>query len=354
MLRMTVWHSEEWRQSRLLSFFTIVFAVQCVALTSPTPSYPAPDQTLQTTIVYHLDRAMSLSEAGAVIALSRGYFDGERLSVRIVEGAADRQPTAFVSDNQRAIGVASIFDFLRARVAGRRIVAFASAYTRSPIVFYVRRDSNIRSISDFARKIVAYEAGDPTAIIFDALLAKSHVSKSTVREVAGLMTVSALVSHAIDILPGYSGRESYLLTEMGETFDQIDPASFGLHLPGTVYFANEETLRSNPEIPQKFLRALIRGWDTAYRKEKDDLDTIAAVLRIADVGSLSYLLDQQRPLLRPSGRRFAELDLMDLKRAQAILVQQRLIASIPRLANAIDLDILKDVYRTQQKGLFVD
>jgi ABC-type nitrate/sulfonate/bicarbonate transport system substrate-binding protein len=343
-------HLLEWKPWRLgrSGFCALAFAVHC--FTSAAPSYSASDQTSLTTIVFHLDGVLSASEAGTIIALNKGYFDSEGLNVQIVEGAVDRGPAALVSNEAKAIGVANVFDFLRARAAGRRLVAFASAYPRSPIVFYVRRDSNIRSIADFAGKTVAYEAGAATAIVFDALLAKNHVSKSTIKEVAGLLTVSALISRAIDILPGYIGRESHLLNQTGEPFDQINPDAFGLHLPGSVYFANEETLRSNPDIPRKFLRALIRGWDTAYRKEKEDLSTIAEVLRISDVNAVSNFLDQQRPLLRPSGRRFAELDIIALRDALAILVQQRLIANSPRLADAVNLEILSDIYRTEPKG----
>jgi ABC-type nitrate/sulfonate/bicarbonate transport system substrate-binding protein len=247
-------------------FLALTLAVHCLVFTYPTASYTASAQALRETVVYHLAGVTSLSEAGSIIALSRGYFYSEGLAVRVVEGTTDRQPAAFVSDNSNAIGVASLFDFLRARAAGRRIVAFASSNTRNPIVFYVRRDSNVRSIADFAGKTVAYEAGDPTAIVFDALLVKNHISKSTIKEVAGQLTVSALVSRAIDILPGYLGRESYLLEQVGEPLDQINPDSFGLHLPGSVYFTSEEALRSNPEITRKILARSHSG--LGYRLSK--------------------------------------------------------------------------------------
>ena len=338
-------------RSRLLA---ILFAIHCAIFAYPSPSYCAPKAAALTTITYHLDGAINSSEAGAIIALNKGYFADAELDVQIIEGTVQDQSTAFVANNPRAIGVASVFDFLRARAAGQRIVIFASAFTRSPITFYVRRDSNIRSIADFAGKTVAYDAGHPTAITFDALLAKNHFSKSTIKEIAGLRTVSALVSRNIDILPGEISQESRLLNQLGQPFDQINPDAFGLHLPGSVYFTNEDTLRNDPDLVREFLRAVIRGWDTAYQKNAEDMRVIAAALQVPDINAIRLMLDQQRPLLRPSGIRSAELDPGFLNSALSILVQQRLITTSPRLADAINFDIVKDIYRSESKGAFAN
>ena len=207
-----------------------------------------------TTINYHLDGAIGSSEAGAIIALNRGYFGEAGLDVRIVNGTDQGQSTVSVANSPKAIGVASVFDFLKARASGQRIVAFASAYTRNPITFYARRDSNVRSVADFAGKTVAYEAEHPSAIVFDALMARNHVSQSTIKVVSGLRTV---ISSKIDILPGEIGRESRLLNQLGQPFDQINPDAFGLHLPGSVYFTSEDTLKDHPDLVRKFLCAVI-------------------------------------------------------------------------------------------------
>jgi ABC-type nitrate/sulfonate/bicarbonate transport system substrate-binding protein len=301
-----------------------------------------------------LNGAIDSSVAGAIIALNEGYFGEAGLDVRIVEGTAQDQSTAFVANNPRAIGIASVFDFLRARAAGQRLVVFASAFTRSPITFYVRHDSNIRSVADFAGKTVAYDAGQPTAIVFDALLAQNGVSKSTIKEVSQSRTASALVSHMIDILPGEIGQESRLLDQLGQPFDQINPDAFGLHLPGSVYFTSEDTLRDYPDLVPKFLRAVIQGWDTAYQKKTEALRIIAAALQVPDIDSIRLTLDQQRPLLRPSGIRSAELDPIFLNSALSILVQQRLIKNPPRLADAINYEIVRNIYRSEPKGSFAN
>jgi ABC-type nitrate/sulfonate/bicarbonate transport system substrate-binding protein len=345
------------RKGRLRSrpeFRAILFVIHCAVLACPSGSCAAPKASAPTTIIYHLDGAINSSEAGAIIALDKGYFGEAELDVRLVEGTVQDRSSAFVANNPQAIGVASVFDFLKARAAGKRLVVFAAAFTRSPITFYVRHESNIRSIADFAGKAVAYDAGHPTAIIFDALLSRNGISKSTIKEVPGSRTVSALVSRTIDILPGEIGQESRLLDQSGQSFDLISPDAFGLHLPGSVYFTNEDTLRDHPDLVRKFIRAVIRGWDTAYQKTFEDLRVIAAALQISEIDAIRLMLDQQRPLLRPSGIRSAELDPIFLNNALSILIQQRLITNPPRLSDAINFEIMKDVYRSEPKASFAN
>jgi ABC-type nitrate/sulfonate/bicarbonate transport system substrate-binding protein len=88
-------------------------------------------------------------------------------------------------------------------------------------------------------------------------MARNHISQSTIKVVSGLRTVMALVSSKIDILPGEIGRESRLLNQLGQPFDQINPDAFGLHPPGSVYFTGEDTLKDHPDLVRKFLRAVI-------------------------------------------------------------------------------------------------
>ena len=96
-----------------------------------------------------LDGPVTPAEIGALTSLNRGYFSEANLKVHIVEGTHG-QATARVASTPRAIGVANLFDFLKARASGQRLIAFASAFARSPIVFYARRDSNVKSIADFS------------------------------------------------------------------------------------------------------------------------------------------------------------------------------------------------------------
>jgi ABC-type nitrate/sulfonate/bicarbonate transport system substrate-binding protein len=326
--------------------FSGALVAYCSIVAFSTPSYPASNAAAKTktTIVYRPDGPVSLSEAGIIVAMKNGYFSDVGLEVRIEEGTSQDQPTA---DGSITIGTANVFDFFRARAAGQRIVAFASACIRNPITFYARRDSNIRSIADFAGKNVAYDAGHPTAIVFDALLARNHFSKSSIREISGSRMISALVTGKIDILPGEVGRESLALSELGQLFDQINPAAFGLHLPGSVYFTSENALRDNSDALREFLRAVILGWNTVYQKSDEDLRVVADALKVTNADAIKLMLDQQRPLLRPSGVRFSELDPVYLNSALSILVQQRLIAKPPRLADAVNFEIVKEVYRSE-------
>lgn len=288
-----------------------------------------------------LGQPLGMSEAGAIIALRRGYFTEAGLTVEFTPEVAKDRLADLNNRPIGSIGVANVFDFLRARADGQRIVAFAAAYIRNPIVLYVRRDSMIRSVADIRGKSIAYDRGTPTAILFDALLAKNNLSQSSLKLVPNGATVQALQVGQIDVLLGEIGRESHQLDQSKLLFDQLSPSSFGLHLPGTVFFTTEETLRARPDAPRRFLFALGRGWDRIYRKAPEDIAELADGLGL-EPRVVSTILDEQRAFLRPSGIRPFELDMFYMKSAASLLVQQRLIKAAPNLAVAFDLDAVKD------------
>ncbi|MGY0575842.1 ABC transporter substrate-binding protein [Bradyrhizobium sp. RDM12] len=237
-----------------------------------------------------------------------------------------------------------MFDFLRARADGHKVVAFASAYTRSPIVFYARQDSNIRSVTDIMGKAIAYDRGTPAAIVFDALLAKNNLSQSSLKLIPNAASAEALKAGQIDILPGEIGKESHLLDQLGQPFYQLNPSSYGIHLPGSVYFTTEETLRAQPDVPRRFLFALARGWERIYQKMPEDLAVLADALQLPQ-NLTKVILDEQRAFLRPSGIRPFELDTFYMKSVVSLLVQQRLIKTPLRLADALDLDAVGEASR---------
>lgn len=295
-------------------------------------------------VQFCLGQPLGMSEAGAFTALKQRYFAEVGLAVEFTPDVSRDRLADLSNRPVGSIGVADVFDFLRARADGQRIVAFASAYSRNPIVLYVRHDSMMRSVTDIMGKSIAYDRGTPAAIVFDALLAKNNLSKSSLKLVPNAASAQALEAGQIDVLLSEIGRESQLLDQSKQAFDQLSPSSYGLHLPGTVYFTTEETLRARPDIPRRFLFALGRGWDRIYRKTSEDLAELAEAVDI-NPRLASKVLDEQRPLLRPSGIRPFELDMFYMRSAASLLVQQRLIKAAPNLAEAFDLDTVKDASR---------
>ncbi len=310
----------------------------------PSAAPRTPESTLFATV--RLDAPFDAGFAGEMVAARAGLFERDGLRVELRPGEVEADPVRFVSEGTDAIGVAGAERFLLARGRGASIVAFAAAYLESPVVLYTLEKSAIRTPSDLAGKRIGYRPGQDTAIIYEAMMAKLRLSRGMVREVKVGSDMAPFLSGEVDVWPGHVGVEGYTLKQERIGYNVISPGSYGVHVPGTVYFTAERTVREKPELFRRFLRAVIAGWELTYADYATSIPLIASF----DTGRLTpdlvrFRLEQQRAFMRPLGARFGEFDDTHWRSLQAILIQQRLLKEPLELSTAVTYDFLRDVYR---------
>lgn len=303
-----------------------------------------PQAALFTTV--YLNAPFDTGFAGEMVAARAGLFERAGLLVELRPGGTGADPVRLVSDGTDTIGVTGAENFLLARGNGAPIVAFAAAYLESPVVFYALEKSAIRTPSDLAGKRIGYRPGEGTAIMYEAMMAKLLLSRGMVREVKVGSDMAPFLRGVVDVWPGHAGLEAYTLTQEHIGYNVISPANYGVHVPGTVYFTAERTVRERPELIRRFLRTVIDGWELTYADYAKSIPLIASF----DADRLTtdlirFRLEQQRTLLRPLGARFGEFDDTHWRSLQAILIQQKLLKEPLELSSAVTYDFLSDAYR---------
>ena len=284
--------------------------------------------------------------AGAIVAESAGLFERNGIRVKSEAGGDENDPIAAVVNGSDTFGITRADAFLLARAKGARIVAFASGFVEGSAVFYVLQKSEIQTPRDFAGHRVGRRSGDDTSIIYDALVAKLGLPQSRITEVPVATDLSALLTGAVDVWPGHVGDEDYTLEQKKLPYIVISPASFGVHAIGTVYFTTEQTIAEQPQLVRNFLAGLIAGWDMVYR----DYAISVPMIRSFDQNRLSanyvrFVLDRQRPYLRPMAVRYGDFDDQQWLSLENTLLSQRLLKRTVDLPEAVTHDVLRDVYR---------
>jgi ABC-type nitrate/sulfonate/bicarbonate transport system substrate-binding protein len=286
--------------------------------------------------------------AGEMVAFRSGLFQGVGLNLVLEPGGADADPITSVVSGADTFGVVRGDRFLVARSKGAPIVAFAAGYLESPVGFYVLEKSGIHTPQDFIGKRVVRLAGQDTALIYDAMLAHLHISRSQIREAAKGADISELINGNVDVWPGHVGREAYALQQRGISFNVIYPSNYGIHVPGTVYFTSEKVIRDNPSLVQKFLNAVIAGWNMTYADYSKSVQLISAFdEKLLPPDRVLFELKAERDTILPLGRRFAEFDETQWKMLRTILINARLIHDEDSvdLSRAVAYDFLKEAYR---------
>jgi ABC-type nitrate/sulfonate/bicarbonate transport system substrate-binding protein len=148
------------------------------------------------------------------------------------------------------------------------------------------------------------------------------------------------------VLPGRVGVEAYALTGEAISYQVVSPPDFGLHVPGSVYFTTERTIRDHPDSVRRFLRAVIAGWELTYSDEQKSVPMIVAYdTATLNPEMVSFQLERQRGELRPSGARLGDFDETQWRLLQSVLIQEGLKKDPIDLASAITFEFLRDAYR---------
>jgi ABC-type nitrate/sulfonate/bicarbonate transport system substrate-binding protein len=292
-----------------------------------------------------LDGPITPGLSGLVVATRAGLFERAGFLVELIPGGPDADAIGSVARGTAMIGLARADNFLVARSKGIPIVSFAAGYLESPAVFFVAKNSGIRTVRDFAGKRVGYRRGSQAAVVYEALMAKLEIPRNRIQEVAVGSDPAPLIGGKVDVWPG-SIEEAAVLRQQNFEYAVIAPINFGIHVPGTVYFATEKTLRDNPALIRGFVRALIAGWELAYADPEKSIPLIVS----HDPFSLTpdrvrADLDLQREFMRPLAMRFAEFNQTQWRALREILLRHKLMIESVDLSTAVTYEFLREAYR---------
>lgn len=284
--------------------------------------------------------------AGEMVASKAGLFEKLGLNIDIRPGGFDADPIRLVASGADTIGVTGADSFLLARAKGVPIVAIGAGYLRSAVVYYSLQKSGIKSPYDFVGKRVGYQAGQDTATIYEALLAKLGISRSSIHEIPVRFDFSPLLTGEVDVWPGYVATQSYALKQRNIPYNIIEPSSYGISVLGTVYFVTEKTLTDNPELIRRFVKGVTAGWQLTFADYDKSIPLISSYDPINLPPELvRFNLDVQRQYFRPDGMRFCEYTKAQWDALEQILVQEKLLSRPVDLETAVNYSFVMEAYQ---------
>jgi NitT/TauT family transport system substrate-binding protein len=301
----------------------------------------APDASRH--LVVSLGAPLDVSDAGLILADKTGLFERAGLRVELLPQPSDADAVAAVAAARADIGLVKAESFLKARVDGVPVVSFAAGLAESPVTFYALSSSRIHTPFDLVGKRVAYAPGAESAIVYEAMLARLSIPRSRLIEVQAPPGAGALLDGTVDLAP-LGGADELALSKRGVGYTRLEPAAFGVHKLGTVYIAGEKAMGEDRDVLDRFLKALIAGWDRAY-----DDGPAGAALIAGDLGlqpaRVQALMERQRPLLRPLAARFCEFEREQWRQTEDILVAAQVLAEPIDLSTAVEFGPLREAYR---------
>lgn len=202
-------------------------------------------------------------------ALDKGYYAAEGIDAKIFEGRGSGNTAQLVGAKTDTFGEADASRTALARGQGAPLTVIAAFIQRSEGTVVSYAESGLNKPEDLIGKKVATSQGSSSTVLFQAMLKASGIPESKIDMVSVDSTakVAALLQHRVDAVTGLMSAECVLvkLQSPGEKITCMPMADFGVKALGVALIVNDDTIKQNPDLIRRFMRASMKGWNEAVQ-----------------------------------------------------------------------------------------
>jgi NitT/TauT family transport system substrate-binding protein len=147
----------------------------------------------------------------------------------------------------------------------------------SPMSVMGFADKNVRKPEDIKGKIVAVTPGDSMSQIWPLFLKKTNLQETDFKQVAGdaQTKLNAVINGQADLLLGYVMDQAIKLQDA--THKAVYPirfADYGVNLVSSGIIVQKDSLKSNPDLVRRFMRAATRSLEEATKNPDAAIDAM--------------------------------------------------------------------------------
>jgi len=289
-------------------------AVNRLAIVLAATGLFATDATAQQmTAVTQLGWLRNGEYAPIVMADAKGYFKEEGIDHKIVDGGPGKNPIPIVAVGQAQFGLATNGMFLvSARLAKDPVdvVAIGTLFQQAPTSYISIADPGAPQTKpkDMEGKTVGVQAG--TEFMFHAFAKKNGIDESKVKLVTAQATAEPLMAGKMDFFLAWIVNQTYQVeleaakadappTVKGKTWRALRMSEWGIGSYTDVIFASSDTLKKNPELVRRYLKAVQRGMQYVIDHPEESAEFLAKVPgQVEDQKKLAWRFKIQNPLFQ--------------------------------------------------------
>jgi NitT/TauT family transport system substrate-binding protein len=279
-------------------------------------------------ITYRLKWLINMSTVGDVMAKSEGFFKAQGLSVTLKPGGPERDAIRELELGYADFGVASADQVIQALAKGSPVVVIAQLFQVNPLQWiYFKDDIHINSAQDLRNKTVGVTFGKNDEIIMRTLLAKAGIPETQVRLYSVRMDYTPFYRKQVELWPVYANTQAIeigrKIENAGEPIGFLKPVDYGVRFVANSVVTSERLAAERPELVNRFLRALLKGWGAAIDPAK--ADSALAAVRKYDRDTSRDILQAQlkatRPLVQTApGTPIGHIDVPAWKQTEQIML----------------------------------
>jgi NitT/TauT family transport system substrate-binding protein len=265
----------------------------------------------QMTAVTQLGWLRNGEYAPIMIAEAKGFFKEEGIDHKTVEGGPGKNPIPIVAVGQAQFGIATNgMALVTARLAKDPVdvVAIGTLFQTAPSAYISigAPDAPTPKPKEMEGKTVGVQAG--TEFSLRAFMKANGVDASKVKIVIVQGGAEPLMVGQVDFFLGWIVNQTYQIeqesakpdapaTIKGKTWKATRFADFGIPLYVDTIFASGDTLKKNPELVRRYLKAVQRGMQFAIDNPAESVEILTKFPgQIEDAKKLAWRFKIQNPL----------------------------------------------------------
>src|SRR5690348_11928838 len=197
------------------------------------------------------------------VALEKGYFAKAGLDVTLENSKGSGDSIAKVDTGRADAGLADAVAVLAADARGAKVKMVGMVFDKTPLNFFSRKDSPVKSPKDLEGKTVGAPPGDGQRQAWPAFakLHKIDESKVTWVNIEPTAKIAALAEKRVDVIGDYTTGLPFYEKAMGAGNAVMLPwADTGFDLYSMSIMASEKTMKERPKVLKAFLEAAYMGW----------------------------------------------------------------------------------------------
>ncbi len=224
----------------------------------------------QEKINFALDWKFEGPSAPYFVAIDKGYFDAEGLSVEVAEGRGSLDAIPKVATGAFPVGFADINSLMRFldQNPGAPVTAVMMVYDKPPFAVVGRKSLGIEAPKDLEGKVLGAPPPDGAWAQFPIFAAENGLDMDAITvEPVGFPTREPMLAEGkVAAVTGFSFSSTLNLKRLGIPLEDqsiLLMSDHGVSLYGNAILVNTDFAKENPEIVSSFVKAVGMGWKDA-------------------------------------------------------------------------------------------
>ncbi|HTJ94899.1 MAG TPA: ABC transporter substrate-binding protein [Pararobbsia sp.] len=209
----------------------------------------------------------------------KGYYDAEGIDLTLMEGHGSGPTVQAIATHNVDIGYADFSTMIKVAAIGAPVKAIGVLMQENPTSVVGLAEKNIKSPQDIKGKTIAVAPGDASSQLWQMFMNKVGLKDSDFKTITGnpQTTINAVITGQADLLVGFA-TIPLISVELAtkKPAHAVLFADYGVNVATLSIVARDDTIRDNPDLLKRFMRATAKAVDDS---EKDPAAAVDALLK---------------------------------------------------------------------------